>query len=78
MHNGVYVEIHIQQGQSTRHGTHGHQIESQGVITFPQSQTRTEQAAWLTFQINTLLIKANPPFQQLTAKAIGGRLCIST
>jgi hypothetical protein len=41
----------IGQGQSTRYGNHGHQIESEGVVTHPQSQTRTEQAAWLTVQL---------------------------
>jgi hypothetical protein len=54
MHNGVNVEIHIRPvrlSQSARYGNHGHQIESQGVVTHPQSQTRTEQAAWLTVQL---------------------------
>ncbi len=36
MHNGVYFEIHL------RH---------EGVVTHPQSQTRTEQAAWLKVQL---------------------------
>ncbi len=41
----------IRQGQSSRYGNHGHQIESEGVVTHPQSQSRTEQAAWLTVQL---------------------------
>jgi hypothetical protein len=46
-----YINDWIRQGQSTRYGNHGHQIESEGVVTHPQSQTRTEQAAWLTVQL---------------------------
>jgi hypothetical protein len=41
----------IREDQSTRYGNHGHQIESEGVVTHPQSQTRTEKAAWLTVQL---------------------------
>ncbi len=41
----------IRQCQSTRYGNHGHQIESVGIVTHLQSQTRAEQEARLPVQL---------------------------
>jgi hypothetical protein len=54
----------IRQGQSTRYDNHGHQIESEGVVTHNQSQTRTEQAVWPTVQLRDQHTTDQGIFQQ--------------
>jgi hypothetical protein len=68
----------IRQGQITRNGNHGHQIESEGVVTHPQSQARTEQVAWLTVQLRDQHTTDQGIPAIPTAKVMGGRICIST